>query len=497
MSLISKLEIKNYMKLSRKTYILIAIIVVAVSAVALFWHSSKKEVVTEKNQPADLQNVQPAIPDAPPSVQTGQANPADQISAIDKAARENLGGDYKIEGASFVSEPKEENGIKVEVGDKSAKEVLPELTVSRWDETKMTLKPNLDGIAVQDKQVSFEKDKIKFDTPKIGYSLENLPVSQERPEGGFEYNIVLKEKPATNIVSLGMETENLDFFYQPALTMEEIKQGASRPDDVVGSYAVYYKGGVSGDYSAMSGKNYKAGKAFHIYRPRIDDSAGKWVWGDLHIDEKAGLLTVTIPQDFLDNAVYPVRHAAGLALGYTNIGGSSAAVLTGYLMAIMDTSAASGGTVSKIQAAVWGSSSSYGVKMAIYTDNGSDPPSYPSNLVANSSTGAINVNQANKPTQDSEWTSSTGVSSTLSGSTKYWLALDKENSNTYFAWDTVANCLKYKSSAYSSFPPASVSGLSSASYHFSIYATYTPAAPAGTPINIKSNVNFGNNVNMK
>ena len=32
------------------------------------------------------------------------------------------------------------------------------------------------------------------------------------------------------------------------------------------------------------GKNYKTGKAFHIYRPLITDGAGKTVWGELNID---------------------------------------------------------------------------------------------------------------------------------------------------------------------------------------------------------------------
>ena len=90
---------------------------------------------------------------------------------------------------------------------------------------------------------------------------------------------------------------------------------------MAGSYAVYHQT-QEGDYTALGGKNYKAGKAFHIYRPRIEDATGASCWGELNIDVKAGLLTVTIPQDWLDQAVYPVRHAAGLTFGYTSIGGA-------------------------------------------------------------------------------------------------------------------------------------------------------------------------------
>ena len=68
---------------------------------------------------------------------------------------------------------------------------------------------------------------------------------------------------------------------------------------------MYHKN-KTGDYTALGGKNYKTGKAFHIYRPKITDKNGRWIWGELHIDEKKGELSVTVNQSFLDNAVYPV-----------------------------------------------------------------------------------------------------------------------------------------------------------------------------------------------
>jgi len=77
------------------------------------------------------------------------------------------------------------------------------------------------------------------------------------------------------------------------------RQIRSRPEHVVGSYAVYHK--TRRDH--YPGKpNYRAGKVAHIYRPRIVDAAGKAVWGELSAEPVLGRLTITIPQEFLETA---------------------------------------------------------------------------------------------------------------------------------------------------------------------------------------------------
>jgi hypothetical protein len=115
----------------------------------------------------------------------------------------------------------------------------------------------------------------------------------------------------------------LDFFYQPELTQEEKDNGNFRPDNVIGSYAVYAS---EQKINYGGGKEYKCGKIGHIYRPKIIDSAGTEVWGELHIE--GGILSVAIPQEFLDKAVYPIRHSAGLTFGYKTAGTSLSSVGT-------------------------------------------------------------------------------------------------------------------------------------------------------------------------
>lgn len=136
-------------------------------------------------------------------------------------------------------------------------------------------------------------------------------VVTEALEDGFKIDVLLNEKPDTNVFNFEIEGhEELDFFYQPELTEEEIAEGASRPENVVGSYAVYHK--------SLKNNDYQTGKLYHIYRPLIVDSDGQEVWGEMNFNE--GVLSVTVPQDFLDKATYPVR--VDPTFGYLSLGAS-------------------------------------------------------------------------------------------------------------------------------------------------------------------------------
>jgi hypothetical protein len=87
------------------------------------------------------------------------------------------------------------------------------------------------------------------------------------------------------------------------------------PADVNGSYAVYHK---TKRNHIIGQTNYMTGKFGHIYCPRFMDANGYFVWGELNI--KDGIYTITIPQLFLDKAVYPVK--ANDTFGYTTVGGT-------------------------------------------------------------------------------------------------------------------------------------------------------------------------------
>lgn len=105
----------------------------------------------------------------------------------------------------------------------------------------------------------------------------------ENPEAGdiekFEIELILNERPATNVFEFDIDTEGLNFYYQSELSTEEVDKGGYRPENIVGSYAVYYAEKEGVVKSVDEANRYKTGKAFHIYRPVITDSKGERVWG--------------------------------------------------------------------------------------------------------------------------------------------------------------------------------------------------------------------------
>lgn len=140
---------------------------------------------------------------------------------------------------------------------------------------------------------------------------------KEGTENEFDIDFTLDAKPDTNVFTYKITgAEDFNFLYQPELTDAEIKDGAVRPENVVGSYAVYNK---THSNHALGKTNYTTGKVFHIYRPKIIDSSGAYAWATLEYNN--GVLSVTAPREFLDTAIYPVT--IDPTFGKTSIGGSN------------------------------------------------------------------------------------------------------------------------------------------------------------------------------
>lgn len=144
--------------------------------------------------------------------------------------------------------------------------------------------------------------------------------NKETPIDKFEFDITLKEKPKDNVFTYNIETDGLDFFYQPPLTEKEKDAGFYQPENATGSYAVYKKDVKNSYDNKEEAENYKTGKVMHIYRPKIIDSKNNWTWGTLNIDQGKGTLSVTVDKEFLATAYYPV--IIDPTFGYTTIGAS-------------------------------------------------------------------------------------------------------------------------------------------------------------------------------
>lgn len=92
--------------------------------------------------------------------------------------------------------------------------------------------------------------------------------------------------------------------------------GKNRADHIVGSYAVYHK--------SKNHNQYQTGKFAHIYRPLITDAKGQEVFADLNI--KNNIMSIVIPQTFLDQATYPVK--VDPTFGYSTAGASDYQIAT-------------------------------------------------------------------------------------------------------------------------------------------------------------------------
>lgn len=221
---------------------------------------------------------------------------------------------------------------KVVIGNTKTQVMAPVVQLSKWKEVSMDISYPTGGqvapVTQDNKIIWSEKDKDVY--------FQQIPKDPKIDGDKFEFDILLKKKPDTNIFTYNIDTENLDFYFQPPLNQEAQNKNLNcteteckdrngntislRPENVVGSYAAYYKDGKTGDYSRVGGKNYETGKAFHIYRPQIIDAAGKKAWAELKVDETAKTLSVVVDPAFLTSASYPVT--VDPTFGYTTQGGT-------------------------------------------------------------------------------------------------------------------------------------------------------------------------------
>lgn len=186
--------------------------------------------------------------------------------------------------------------VETEIGDVMQAEFMPQIKIKKWG-NEANFSVRLVDDEVEATETEEAANEIKYKKPK-------KEVVFKETTDGFDMVVVFKEKPASNVVQYTINTKGLVFQHQPALTQEEIDAGVNRPDNVVDSYAVYH----STKKDHIQGQtNYKTGKAFHWYRAEAVDANGNKTWCTRVVDADAGTAETTIPQDFLDNAVYPVK----------------------------------------------------------------------------------------------------------------------------------------------------------------------------------------------
>lgn len=374
---------------------------------------------------------------------------------------------YTKANNTYFAKPKDDpkDRIEVEVGDSKQPDFYPQVKIMRWDN-----EVNFSARLVHDEKspkVSKQGEKIKW----VGDKIEVNTYALTEDEGGYEFEVILKEKPKTNVIEFSFNTKGLDFFYQPFLKnqnedgfcWEENETGKSEcPENVCGSYAVYTS---ENKVNYVGGKEYKCGKVGHIYRPQIEDAEGIKAWGELKVDIEKGILSVTIPQDFLDKAVYPVRHAAGLTFGYTSTPATTSLQSGGYIKASGIVYAGEG-EVTKMSYYGKAYSGTTNIQMAIYDT------SSPSAKLTNGSTNSVSINTT------PGWWDATFSTNPTTAAVNYYLAHNSQGDRILY-YDTVATASKNKSSAFNTWPSTITWG-NDGTREYGIYATYTASGGGET-----------------
>ena len=266
----------------------------------------------------------------------------------------------------------------------------------------------------------------------------------------FDIDFTLDKKPDTNVFTYIIEgVDEFDFFYQPELTQAEIDRGASRPENVVGSYAVYSKTKANHE---LGKTNYGTGKVMHIYRPKAIDADGDEVWSELNYNN--GMLSVTVDQTFLDNATYPVT--VDPTFGYTSQGASDDVIDSSSNDRMAGHKGASiSGDVTEIAAYLKSSGGATNYQLHLYSDSSGTP-------------NASLVGTSNQAISGSTYALRTGTLSYTMTSGDYW-AIAKgfyngPGTNVAIAYDTGGT---------SNFGASWDSTWSLNSNKYSIYTTYT------------------------
>ncbi len=317
------------------------------------------------------------------------------------------------------------------------------------------------------KSVTVDKESSTLATEKLALTVGNeTDIWHINEDGTFEWDIEFAEKPPTNVFSWELlVSDALQFYYQPILSEEYKKeQNIIQSARAAGSYAVYCD--KTGHYKDENGKtkvNYMTGKLMHIYRPICTDAGGKTTWAELLIEK--GVLAITIPQQFLDNAKYPVT--LDPTFGITASSENGYGLDVNRLYAVVVAAPSTSGTGDSISAYwAWVESGRY-FKGVLLNHDDSD------NIVSN---GIGNVSDE---LQETGWaTSAFGAAPTIASGTVYCPGLLGSGTSMYLAYDYTGTTWPDdwygrvdSTNSYAS--PENPGSLTTADNRFCIYCTYT------------------------
>lgn len=361
----------------------------------------------------------------------------------------------------------------------------PAVTLSRWnDEERVTVTPKLPVSSKLGAVQSFSQATRSLFSKKIEYSAGDVTafVQPAASSSDFDIDFTLASEPTSNVFQYQFSnSDDLTFYYQPALnklidfqeyscTETECRDIngiliAQMPENGVGSYAVYSKTKRNHEVGKT---NYGTGKLFHIYRPKAIDANGSTTWASLSMNDKTGVLSVTVPQEFLDGAVYPVT--VDPTFGYTSIGALGAGRIGA--RGSYFTSNAEDGNVSSISWYTYSATVGQNNKALIFSVSGTSLT-----LLSDGASDAISLVSANT----NNWTIATFSNQpSIISSTKYALGVVPDSGSTFIKVDTAASGSGWNDASYGySTLGNTTDSQSNPTFKYSIYATYTASGGGG------------------
>lgn len=374
----------------------------------------------------------------------------------------------------------------ITLGGKDAKKFAPNLNIGYDFGGGEEFYDNLNRT---DKIIS-AKSEVKHDGKKVRL-IEGSDIDEIYTDdlGRVKWDVVFEKCPETftlewrRTCSPGLTAHHQDSLenewkQNPTGTLEEFLATNYRPDDVIGSYAIYCDkahnwirplnrkreipadwqaqraaGAELGDLNIAAYREYKTGKVGHHYRPYVIDADGKIAWCTLLII--GNIERITLPEDFMKSAKYPVTLDPDI--GYTTAGASTTNNVYFVIIPRYNNTSAGAGTANNIYGYIGGSGT-------VYLGYYADLASLPASLLESGSVSAP---------ASAAWTA-VSVSGAIAASTDYYPAVHLGGTTTIARdFHTNGSYAVYRSAA--GFP-ATIESLGDGNNedrYYSVYLEYT------------------------
>ena len=276
-------------------------------------------------------------------------------------------------------------------------------------------------------------------------------------QNALEWQIVLHSPPPSNRLTFPLQTDHIVCFYQDTLThYERSVMSATRPDSVIGSYAVY-------QIPESPNGSRQIHKLLHIFRPRAI-SGGVTVWCDLDITKDS--LSITVPAEFLARADYAAGVVIDPTFGFDGVPASEANMPTSAI-AFVNTplTAGDGYVVTELSSHTKVYNGSVTHDMGVYT------------MISGSADGGALTGGAHQVTLSNtgtrQWNSVSGLSIPLNNGSDYCIACGDPSGTIRIGYDLGGSGEYNNSMCDSTTLPTVWTESGSNRYLFGLRATYT------------------------